>query len=68
MAFGAERQPAVLWVGIVTVSVCVFGAGMRGCGRSEVEDEVEKVNRDREQHLHFTVEETEPQGGKRGCP
>lgn len=31
---------------------------MRGWGRSEVEDEVEKVNRDREQHLHFTVEET----------
>lgn len=66
MAFGAKRRPAVLWVGIVMISVCVFGARMRGWGRSEVEDEVEKVNRDRE-HLHSAVEETEPQGGKSGC-
>lgn len=32
--------------------------GERGWGRSEVEDEGEKVNRGREQYLHYTVEET----------
>lgn len=45
---------------------CVAGAGESGWGRSEVEDEAEKITRGRE-HLHFTGEETGAQGGNL-CP
>lgn len=46
----------------------MFGTGVKGWGRSDVEDEAKKVNRGREQHLHLTIEEPETRGGKSGCP
>lgn len=46
----------------------MFGTGGKGWRRSDVEDEAEKVNRGRGQHLHCTVEEPETQGDKSGCP
>lgn len=46
----------------------MFGTRVKGWRRSDVEDEAEKVNRGREQHLRPTVEEPETRGGKSGCP
>ena len=36
--------------------------GWEGLGRFKVKDETEKINRDKDQHLHFTAEEAKAQG------
>ena len=40
--------------------------GWEGLGRSKVKDETEKISRDKDQHLCFTAEEAQAQGGKTG--